>query len=156
MPARCVVAGCSNTNKDGVSLHKFPQNERLRRLWTSKVRLTRANWLGPFAFSLVCSDLFAEDDFEESFHAQFGMKRAQKLKESAIPSRIKTSTTSAATSSQGRRREASERREKNRVIMDISDTAGRTWPWRTAFIIVNPRYFIVLITALHFRLEHVR
>ena len=34
MPSRCIVAGCSNTT-NGVSLHKFPKKEILRRIWTT-------------------------------------------------------------------------------------------------------------------------
>ena len=59
MPARCVVAGCSNTSKDGVSLHRFPKAEKLRNIWTSKVKLTRGKWPGPSATSLICSDHFS-------------------------------------------------------------------------------------------------
>ena len=28
MPTRCIVAGCSNTTKEGVSLHNFPNDEK--------------------------------------------------------------------------------------------------------------------------------
>ncbi len=30
MGKRCVIGGCSNTNRDGVSVHKFPKGEALR------------------------------------------------------------------------------------------------------------------------------
>ena len=42
MPTRCIGAGCSNTKKDGVSLHMFPKDPATRRLWTAKVKLTIA------------------------------------------------------------------------------------------------------------------
>ena len=37
----CVVANCSNTSKDGVSLHRFPTNSKLRREWNRQVERTR-------------------------------------------------------------------------------------------------------------------
>ena len=40
MPSRCIVAGCSNTTK-GVSLHKFPKKEIVRRIWTAAPALQR-------------------------------------------------------------------------------------------------------------------
>ena len=39
MPARCIVAGCSNTSKYSVSLHVFPKDDNHRRIWTSKVKV---------------------------------------------------------------------------------------------------------------------
>ena len=47
MPTRCIVAGCSNTPSEGVSLHRFPKDETLRKSWATKVWLTRAKWFGP-------------------------------------------------------------------------------------------------------------
>lgn len=42
MPSKCIVAGCSNTTKDGMSLHLFPKDVKIRKLWTAskpKVKL---------------------------------------------------------------------------------------------------------------------
>ena len=36
MGKRCVAAGCSNTHRDGVSLHKFPKDASLRRSGSGK------------------------------------------------------------------------------------------------------------------------
>ena len=62
MPPKCIVAGCSNTTKDGVSLHLlklFPKDVIIRKLWTAskpKVKLTRAKWLYPATpCSVICS-----------------------------------------------------------------------------------------------------
>ena len=85
MPARCVVAGCSNTTKDGVSLHLFPKDENTRRLWKTKVKLTRANWSGPSESSVICSAHFRDDDFVESLHSQFGIQKKRLLKIGAVP-----------------------------------------------------------------------
>ena len=47
MPSRCVAAGCSNTTREGVSLHGFPSDAYYRRIWMANVKLTRAIWPGP-------------------------------------------------------------------------------------------------------------
>ena len=38
MVCRCVAAGCSHTNKDGVSLYKFPKDSGLKVLAHSNAR----------------------------------------------------------------------------------------------------------------------
>ena len=42
----CIVWGCSNTNKNGVSLFQFPKEMKLRKVWTTQVKKTRAKWKG--------------------------------------------------------------------------------------------------------------
>ena len=61
MPMRCVAAECSKTTKDGVSLHLFPTDPNLRRIWTTKVKTTRVKWDGPTQYSALCSDHFVYD-----------------------------------------------------------------------------------------------
>ena len=70
-----------------MSLHRFPKDENLQKIWISRVKLTRADWPRPGKFSTICSDHFAEDDFEDQGHySSFGMKqKKRKLKDSAIP-----------------------------------------------------------------------
>ncbi|XP_072172561.1 THAP domain-containing protein 10-like [Diadema setosum] len=85
MPRRCIVAGCSKTAKDGVSLHTFPSDEKLRRIWTARVKLTRVDWNGPSRSSLVCSAHFTDDSFEEGLHQQFQIERLRRLKADALP-----------------------------------------------------------------------
>ena len=75
MPTRCIVGGCSNTSKDGVSLHRFPKDAALRKVWTAKVKLTRAMWTGPSDSSVICSAHFPEDAYEESMHLRFELKK---------------------------------------------------------------------------------
>ena len=86
MPTRCILAGCSNTTKEGVSLHNFPNDENMRKVWTSRVKLSRKKWDGPSKRSVICSDHFNDSDFEdEGFWSQFGMKKSKRLKPNAIP-----------------------------------------------------------------------
>ena len=63
MPHRCVAGGCSNTTKDGVSVHGWPSNTQLARQWTNAVRNTRANF-NPTTSSKLCSSHFSDNSFE--------------------------------------------------------------------------------------------
>lgn len=87
MPMRCIIAGCSNTYKDGVSFHRFPKDESIKKIWIKKVRLTRAKWTGPSPSSSLCSEHFTDSDYEDSgsHYSQFGMKKKKMLKSTAIP-----------------------------------------------------------------------
>ena len=85
MPPKCVAAGCSNTTKDGVSLHRFPSDSKYRRIWTTKVKLARAKWLGPTEHSFLCSAHFKQTCFERGLHSQFGMAYKAMLLPYAIP-----------------------------------------------------------------------
>ena len=40
MGKRCVAAGCSNMNGDGVSLFRFPRDPALRAQWNKQVQRT--------------------------------------------------------------------------------------------------------------------
>ena len=88
MPKRCVAAGCSNTSADGVSMHKFPLDPKLRRIWAKKVRLTRAKWQGPSMHSVLCSAHFTPEDLDDGLYQQFGFSRKHQLKPDAIPTKF--------------------------------------------------------------------
>lgn len=111
MPTRCVVAGCSNTPGKGVSLHRFPKDKALCKIWITKVRLTRAKW-NPSPTSVICSDHFTADDFEKSLHGDFGISKAPRLSTNAVPTRINKPAVSA---NQRRRSTAVAKREKKQV-----------------------------------------
>uniref|UniRef100_A0A1X7V7Y2 THAP-type domain-containing protein n=1 Tax=Amphimedon queenslandica TaxID=400682 RepID=A0A1X7V7Y2_AMPQE len=89
MVRRCIVGGCSNTTRDGISLHKFPSNILTRKQWIPEVKKTRANWKKPSAFSEVCSDHFSEDCFE-SIADKLGLRMKRILKPNAIPTIFKS------------------------------------------------------------------
>ena len=74
MPSRCVAAGCSNTTKDGVSLHRFPSDPKYRRIiiWTTKVKLTRAKWSG-HSFLMLALHTSSRHALNGVGHSQFGM-----------------------------------------------------------------------------------
>ena len=87
IPSRCVAAGCSNTTKDGVSLHRFLSDPKYRRIWTTEVKLTRAKWSRLMTeHSFLCSVHFESDMlWERAFHSQFGMAYKAMLLPDAIP-----------------------------------------------------------------------
>ena len=66
MGKSCVVASCSSTHKDKVSLFTFPKNKVLRQKWIRAVQRTRAKWSNPSQYSCVCSRHFTEDCFEQT------------------------------------------------------------------------------------------
>lgn len=64
MPHRCVAGGCSNMRKDGVSLHKWPEDLNVAKQWTKAVKNTRSDFFNP-ATGHICSAHFTADSFED-------------------------------------------------------------------------------------------
>ncbi len=64
MGKRCVIGGYSNTNRDGVSVHKFPKGEALRENGTvlcdtpAEERLAAACYVALFQKALVLRKLY--------------------------------------------------------------------------------------------------
>jgi hypothetical protein len=93
---RCCVGGCSNTYSSGVSLHKFPKNEELRRKWIAEVQRTRVagknkNWIpGPGTY--VCSQHFEECCFDPCVKLReevCGWRSRKRLLDDAVPTLMK-------------------------------------------------------------------
>ena len=116
MGRNCIVFGCSNTQKKGVNLFKFPADDKLRKAWTLQVQRTRDKWKGPTEYSAVCCEHFTEDCFEMSsvMSKKFGLKMKQRLKPDAIPS-IFRRPTPAKEPKRLRTSAAFEKRERARV-----------------------------------------
>jgi len=87
MVKRSIAMSCSITLQDGVSLHGFPQDPSLWLEWTRQVQRTRANWPGPTENSLLCSDHFTSDCYEEdtAIAKGFGTEKRVCLKKDAVP-----------------------------------------------------------------------
>ncbi|ESO98018.1 hypothetical protein LOTGIDRAFT_60011, partial [Lottia gigantea] len=79
MPRRCVVGGCSNEKVEylNISIHLFPSEPKLRRIWEKNVQNTRVDWSAT-KWSNICSVHFNEDCFDSR-----PMKRV--LKPDAVP-----------------------------------------------------------------------
>nr|XP_029504206.1 zinc finger protein 2-like isoform X2 [Oncorhynchus nerka] len=85
MPRKCVVAGCSNTHKDGVTTNLWPKNEKIALKWDRFVRLTRVDWIKGTTATTVCGAHFTPEDFDgyNQWKAGFGMRL--RLKPCAVP-----------------------------------------------------------------------
>ena len=68
MPHRCVAGGCSNTAKDGVSLHGWPKIAQLARQRTNAVRNMPANFQG-FIWNTVSDFPFVR--VKQKFHLRY-------------------------------------------------------------------------------------
>ena len=95
---------CSKTHQDGVSLHGFPTDSLLRLEWTRQVQRTCSNWTGPSQHSVICSNHFTSDCFEDdtAIAVQFGIEKRVRLKPNAVPTvfpRAHSSSTSSSTQS---------------------------------------------------------
>ena len=92
MPSRCVAGGCSKTRKDGVSLHRWPDDPHFVRLWTNAVKNTRSDFINPTTSSKLCSEHFDEDFFEPqtAIAKSMGLKMKKIIKANAVPGNFKS------------------------------------------------------------------
>ena len=79
MVKRCVVQFCSNSNKTGHTMHKFPKDANLKRQWVKFVQVKRADFVEPFEHSVVCNSHFSLDCYEKSYMVQMGLKEQKQL-----------------------------------------------------------------------------
>ena len=117
---RCVAAGCSNTNADGVSLFRFPRNPSLRAIWNKQVQITHADWKDATKYSVLCSVHFTSNCFEEDsfIAAQFGIAKRKHLKPDAVPTVFHRPIAATRTTSYGQ--EASSVGHKRPALADES------------------------------------
>ncbi len=92
MVNRCVVFGCSNEPKKGVTLHEFPSGKRERDTWTRFVKRTRKNWDGPTSNTRICSEHFSSDLFENKMKFDLGHAKILRLHKHAVPTIYPTGT----------------------------------------------------------------
>ena len=118
MGRNCIVFGCSNTQKKGFRLFKFPADDKLRKEWTLQVQRTRDQWKGPTKYSAIC----CEECFELTsiMSKNMGIKMKQRLKSDAIPTIFpRPSSTTTPKRLCTRTSLAFEKRERARVTWDI-------------------------------------
>ena len=85
MVKRCVVQFCSNSNKTGHTMQKFPKDANLKRQWVKFVQVKRADFVEPFEHSVVCNSHFSLDCYEKSYMVQMGLKKQKQLLLGAVP-----------------------------------------------------------------------
>ena len=119
MPQRnCVAADCDTKSGMGRSLHKFPNDESLRRRWINAVKQQRKDWQGPSSTSVLCANHFTEDSFETEgtqYRDAFGIPAQKRLKPDAVPTIFPKSIDRYTENTTPRSRPLSERREQRSV-----------------------------------------
>ncbi|KAK5888687.1 hypothetical protein CesoFtcFv8_014753 [Champsocephalus esox] len=104
----------------------FPKDEDLSKAWAKQVQRTRKDW-EPTKYSVLCSEHFTRDSFDESalLRAQMGIatKRTLILKKGAIPTvspRVGTSAVGQLSTSTSRpARSAFAMRERKRKVEEL-------------------------------------
>ena len=121
MPKRCIVAGCSKTSKDGVSLFRFPREDSLRQKWTAQVKRTRLKWGGPSDSTscVVCSDHFTSDCFDETPALKASLGYAMRIQRVLLPSAIPTVFSRVTPKGKVKERTAVQKRERQRVSRNL-------------------------------------
>ncbi|XP_068735632.1 THAP domain-containing protein 10-like [Montipora capricornis] len=91
MPHRCVAGGCSNTRKNRVSLHQWPEDLHFARLWTNAVKNTLSDFYYHTNSSRLCSAYFTEDCFEAQtvIAKSLGLRMKNSIKADAVPTIFK-------------------------------------------------------------------
>ena len=125
MVKTCVAAGCSNTNKDGVSLHKFHQDRTLRK------KVDRSSEEAPRQvgtnYSVLCSQHFEKSCFMPSPALMLSLgvgKKKPSLKPDAVPTIFSKPLSHGSKRScdfdspAPKRRSAYEKREQCRVSLN--------------------------------------
>ena len=76
MVKHCVVQFCSNSNKTGHTMHKFPKEANLKRQWVKFVQVKRADFDEPSEHSVVCSSHLSHDCYEKSYMVEMGLYKS--------------------------------------------------------------------------------
>lgn len=125
MVKTCVAAGCNNTNKDGVSLHKFPRDSVLRKKWVDQVKRHRDKWV-PTEYSVLCSQHFEQGCFmpDTILSESLGLgKKKSCLKHDAVPTLFTKPAAKRKLEAESpppkKRRSAYEKRKRYRVSPDL-------------------------------------
>ena len=82
---RCVVQFCSNSNKTGYTIHKFPKDANLRRQWVKFVQVKRANLVAATEHSAIWNIHLSPDCNEESFMVEMGLIKQSPRLSGAVP-----------------------------------------------------------------------
>ena len=100
MVQQCVVYGCSQTVSHLINLHEFPKSSgepQRHELWVKFVQRTR-QWSGPSARSVICSQHFQKDCFENLLKVEMGFSKILRLCETAVPTIYNVGTSATAKS----------------------------------------------------------
>ena len=86
MVRRCVVQFCRNSNKTGHTMHKFPKKHEFEATTGEIfVQVKRADFVEPSVHSVICSNHFSPDCYENSYMAEIGRTKKKQLLSCAVP-----------------------------------------------------------------------
>ncbi|GAB6030066.1 hypothetical protein CHUAL_005747 [Chamberlinius hualienensis] len=118
----CVVSTCPNVGRKtasrGVSYHRFPKKDEIKKLWVRKCG--RSDQFNTGA-SYICSDHFEDDDYERDLRAELlNLPPKKKLKSETVPSR-NLPAASCQSRSEERKHRLSQCNSKNKVCIVITE-----------------------------------
>ena len=85
MVKRCVVQFCTDSNKTGHTMQRFPNEANLKQQRVKFVQVKGVHFVEPFEHFVVCSSHFSPDCDEKSYMVEMGLKMKKQLLPSAIP-----------------------------------------------------------------------
>ena len=85
MVKRCVVQFCTDSNKTGHTMQRFPNEANLKQQRVKFVQVKGAHFVEPFQHFVDCSSHFSPDCDEKSYMVEMGLKMKKQLLPSAVP-----------------------------------------------------------------------
>ena len=85
MVKRCVVQFCTDSNKTGHTMQRFPNEANLKQQRVKFVQVKGAHFVEPFQHFVDCSSHFSPDCDEKSYMVEMGLKMQKQLLPSAVP-----------------------------------------------------------------------
>ena len=87
MVKHCVVHFCSNSNKTGHTMHKFPKDANLKRQWVKFVQVKRADFKEPSVHSVISSGHFSQK-VDSSLTTRFSGSKILRSFEKQAPGKV--------------------------------------------------------------------
>ena len=84
MVKRCVVQFCTDSNKTGHTLQRFPNEANLKQQRVKFVQVKGVHFVEPFQHFVDCSSHFSPDCDEKSYMVEMGLKMKKQLLPSAV------------------------------------------------------------------------
>ena len=85
MVKRCVVQFCTDSNKTGHTMQRFPNEANLKQQRVKFVQVKGAHFVEPFQHFVDCSSHFSSACHEKSYMVEMGLKMQKQLLPSAVP-----------------------------------------------------------------------
>ena len=84
MVKRCVVQFCTDSNKTGHTMQRFPNEANLKQQRVKFAQVKGAHFVEPFQHFVDCSSHFSPDCDEKSYMVEMGLKMKKQLLPSAV------------------------------------------------------------------------